>query len=341
MNEKLLNMSSSPHIRHRLTTGAVMTDVVLALLPAAVFGIYRYGIHAFLILLISVASAVATEFLYDKQLRKPMTVKDGSAVVTGLLLGLSLSPAVPLYLPCLGSVFAILFVKCFFGGLGKNFMNPALTGRCFLLISFGSAMTNFSVDGMSSATPLAALRAGEAVSLSQTALGYTAGVIGGSAVALLIGGIFLLITGGITIEIPAAFVAAFAVFMGLFGGHGFDPNYLLIHICGGGVLMGAFFMATDPVTSPVTSRGQLLYGAITGILAGLFRVYGSSADSVSYAIIIANMVVPFIDQDFCPETARLSRRIRKATVSKGCCQPDDHHPVCRTCTQQCLSPDQG
>ena len=157
MNEKLLNMSSSPHIRHRLTTGAVMTDVVLALLPAAVFGIYRYGIHAFLILLISVASAVATEFLYDKAARKPMTVKDGSAVVTGLLLGLSLSPAVPLYLPCLGSVFAILFVKCFFGGLGKNFMNPALTGRCFLLISFGSAMTNFSVDGMSSATPLAAL----------------------------------------------------------------------------------------------------------------------------------------------------------------------------------------
>ena len=301
MNEKLLNMSSSPHIRHRLTTGAVMTDVVLALLPAAVFGIYRYGIHAFLILLISVASAVATEFLYDKAAKKPMTVKDGSAVVTGLLLGLSLSPAVPLYLPCLGSVFAILFVKCFFGGLGKNFMNPALTGRCFLLISFGSAMTNFSVDGMSSATPLAALHAGEAVSLSQTALGYTAGVIGGSAVALLIGGIFLLITGGITIEIPAAFVAAFAVFMGLFGGHGFDPNYLLIHICGGGVLMGAFFMATDPVTSPVTSRGQLLYGAITGILAGLFRVYGSSADSVSYAIIIANMAVPFIDKISVPK----------------------------------------
>lgn len=145
------------------------------------------------------------------------------------------------------------------------------------------------------------LRAGEAVSFSQTALGYTAGVIGGSAVALLIGGIFLLITGGITIEIPAAFVAAFAVFMGLFGGHGFDPNYLLIHICGGGVLMGAFFMATDPVTSPVTSRGQLLYGAITGILAGLFRVYGSSADSVSYAIIIANMVVPFIDKISVPK----------------------------------------
>ena len=154
---------------------------------------------------------------------------------------------------------------------------------------------------MSSATPLAALRAGEAVSLSQTAFGYTTGVIGGSAIALLIGGIFLLITGGITFEIPAAFVAAFAVFMGLFGGQGFDPNYLLIHICGGGVLMGAFFMATDPVTSPVTSRGQLLYGALTGILAGLFRVYGSSADSVSYAIIIANMVVPFIDKISVPK----------------------------------------
>lgn len=301
MNEKLFNMSSSPHIRHRITTGSVMTDVVLALLPASIFGIYRYGLSAFLILFLSIASAVLTEAIFDKAAKKPLTLRDGSAVVTGLLLGLSLSPSVPLYIPCIGAVFAILFVKCFFGGLGKNFMNPALTARCFLLISFGGAMTDFSIDGISSATPLAALRAGETVDLFSSVFGYSAGVIGGSAAALCIGGIFLLITGGITFEIPAAALAAFTIFMGCFGGQGFAPAYLLIQICSGGILMGAFFMATDPVTSPVTSRGQLLFGAVVGLLSGLFRVYGSSADSVSYAIIISNMLVPFIDKISVPK----------------------------------------
>lgn len=301
MNEQLLNMSSSPHIRHHLTTGSVMADVVIALMPATCFGIYRYGLHAFFILFVSVLAAVLTELIFDKIAKKPLTIRDGSAVVTGLLLGLSLSPSVPLYIPILGSVFAILFVKCFFGGLGKNFMNPALTARCFLLISFGSSMTSFQVDGVSSATPLAALKAGESVNVLGTALGYSNSVIGGSAVALLLGGLFLLFTGGITFEIPAAFLAAFTVFMGLFGSQGFDPAFLLIHVCGGGILMGAFFMATDPVTSPVTAKGQLLYGAICGILAGLFRVCGTSADSVSYAIILSNMLVPFIDKISVPK----------------------------------------
>ena len=298
MNEKLLNMSSSPHVRHSLTTGSVMTDVVLALLPATVFGVYRYGLHAFLVILISVASAVLAEYLFDLIAKHPNTIRDGSAVVTGLLLALSLSPTVPLYIPCIGSIFAILFVKCFFGGLGRNFMNPALTGRCFLLISFGSAMTDFHIDGVSSATPIAALKAGEAVDIAAEFLGFAPSVIGGSALALLIGGIFLCITGGITFEIPLSFIVVFTAFMGLFGGNGFDPVYLFAQICGGGILMGAFFMATDPVTSPVTRKGQLLFGGIVGLLSGLFRVLGSSADSVSYAIIISNMFVPFIDR-FC------------------------------------------
>lgn len=301
MNENILNMSSSPHIRQKLTTGSVMTDVAVALLPATLFGIYRYGLHAFLILLVSIASAIVTEFLFDKIAKKPLTIKDGSALVTGLLLALSLSPSVPLYIPLLGAVFAILVVKCFFGGLGKNFMNPAVTARCFLLISFGSAMTNFSVDGVTSATPLAAMKAGELVSVPQIYLGTASSVIGGSALALLLGGLYLWICGGITFEIPVSFIAVFTLFMGLFGGQGFDPQFLLAHVCGGGILMGAFFMSTDPVTSPVTSRGQLLYGAITGILAGLFRVYGTAADSVSYAIIISNMFVPFIDKISVPK----------------------------------------
>ncbi len=296
MNDKLLNVSSSPHIRSKLTTGSVMADVALALAPAALFGIYRYGLHAFLVIAVSIFSAVITEFVFDYIAKRPNTIKDGSAVVTGLLLALSLPPAVPLYIPYLGALFAILFVKCFFGGLGKNFMNPAVTARCFLLISFGSVMTDYAVDGISGATPLTALKAGEAINVSEMYLGYTGGVIGGSALALLLGGLILWVSGGITLEIPVSCIVAFTAFMALFGGQGFDPAFLLAHICGGGVLMGAFFMATDPVTSPVTSRGQVLYGAVIGILAGLFRAFGTAADSFSYAIIISNMVVPFIDK---------------------------------------------
>ncbi len=296
MNDKLLNVSSGPHMRSKLTTGIVMLDVMLALIPTTLFGIYRYGLHAFLIVAVSVFSAVMTEFVFDYIAKKPNTIKDGSAAVTGLLLALSLPPHIPLYIPVIGSMFAILFVKCFFGGLGKNFMNPAVTARCFLLLSFGSVMTDFSVDGISGATPLAAMRSGEMINISQLYLGFTNGVIGGSALALLIGGLLLWCAGGITMEIPFSCVAAFTAFMAVFGGHGTDPLFLLAHLCGGGVFMGAFFMATDPVTSPLTSRGQILYGAVMGILAALFRVFGTAADSFSYAILISNMLVPFIDK---------------------------------------------
>lgn len=296
MNEQLLDISSSPHIRSRRTTRNVMTEVVLALTPAALFGIYHFGLHAFLILAVSIASSVITELIFDAAAHRGNTITDCSAVVTGLLLGLSLSPTVPLYIPLLGGIFAILFVKCLFGGLGKNFMNPAVAARCFLLISFGSAMTNYSVDGVSGATPLAVMKAGGAINISNLYMGNTSGVIGCSAIALLAGGLFLWAAGGITLEIPLSCILSFTAFMALFGGQGFDLFFLLAHICGGGVLMGAFFMATDPVTSPVTGRGQIVYGSIMGILAGLFRVFGSSADSFSYAIILSNMLVPFIDK---------------------------------------------
>ncbi len=296
MNKKLLNVSSSPHIRSSLTTGKVMLDVMLALLPAAVCGVVRNGLHAFLIIAVSMVTAMLAEFIFDYIAKKPNTVRDGSAAVTGLLLALSLSPSVPLYIPAIGSIFAILFVKCFFGGLGKNFMNPALAGRCFLLISFGSIMTSFPADAVSSSTPLAALKAGESIHLAALYSGNASGVIGGSAAALLIGGLMLWLMGGITLEIPVSCILAFLLFMGLFGGQGFDPKFLLAHLCGGGLLMGAFFMATDPVTSPVTPRGHMVYGACIGILAGIFRVYGTAADSFSYAIILSNLLVPFIDR---------------------------------------------
>lgn len=299
MNE-LYNVSSSPHVRNRLTTGKVMYQVILSLMPAAVFGIYRYGTGAFLVILTSVLSAVLTEYVFDRITGKPATVKDGSAVVTGLLLALCLPAYEPLYVPFLGSLFAILFVKCFFGGIGHNFMNPALAGRCFLLISFSGVVADFSLDGMSSATPLEALASGQTVNVLDVFLGFGNGVIGGSILALCIGGIYLLAVRAITYEIPLATLVSFSVFLALFGGRGLDLEFIVLHLVSGGIMMGALFMATDPVTSPVTSKGQFIFGGLIGILSGIFRVYGSAPDSASYAIIIANMAVPLIDEISVP-----------------------------------------
>ncbi len=309
---ELYNVSSSPHTRSKLTTWGVMYDVILALTPAVVFGVYRYGIHAFLVVAASVLSAVLTELAFDYIAKKPCTVKDGSAVVTGLLLALCLPAGVPLYVPYIGSLFAILFAKCFFGGLGHNFMNPALAGRCFLLISFSGIVADFSVDGISSATPLEALASGQAVNVADAFLGFSNGVIGCSIVALCLGGLYLWVIGAITFEIPAAILVSFSAFLALFGGQGFDPEFILLHLVSGGVIMGALFMATDPVTSPVTSTGQLIFGVIIGVLCGVFRVYGSAPDSVSYAIIIANMAVPLIDEISVPVPFGL----RKAPAGK-------------------------
>lgn len=298
--DKLYNVSSGPHVRSKLTTRNVMLDVIIALLPATIVGIWANGFRALLIVLASVATAVLSEFIFDFIAGKPNTTEDLSAVLTGLLLALCLPATLPVYYPILGSAFAILVVKSFFGGLGHNFMNPALTARCFLLISFSGIMTNYAVDGVSGATPLVDLAAGKSVDLMTVFFGFSNGVIGSSAAALLVGGIYLLVVGGITYEIPAATLVVFTLFVGLFGGHGFDISYLLANLFGGGIIMGAFFMATDPVTSPVSSKGQLIFGAVVGLISGIFRVYGSAADSVSYAIIISNMFTPLIDDISVP-----------------------------------------
>lgn len=294
------HISASPHLRNRLTTGKVMLEVLLSLLPATVVGVWVNGFHAFLVIAVCMLSSVATEAIFCLVTRKPTTVTDGSAAVTGLLLALCLPASVPLYVPFLGGVFAILVVKCLFGGLGKNFMNPALAARCFLLISFGSVMTRYTVDGVSCATPLADLAAGRPVDIMQAFWGFSNDVIGGSVAGMLIGGIYLWLVGGITLHIPVSVLASFTLFVGLFGGHGFDPAYLLAHLCSGGIVMGAVFMATDPVTSPTNAFGHVVYGCIIGILSGIFRVFGSATDSVSYAIITANLVVPIIDEYCIP-----------------------------------------
>lgn len=293
----LLNVSSNPHIRARHTTGNIMLMVLIALLPASVFGVFHFGLHAFLVIVISVASCVLTEYVYNLLMKKKPTVGDLSAVVTGLLLALNLPASAPWWMPIIGSVFAILVIKQLFGGLGQNFMNPALGARCFLLISFTGRMTDFAYDGFTGATPLAALQAGGSVNVWDMFIGNTAGTIGEtSVIAIIIGAVFLLWFQVIDLRIPGTYLLSFAVFTLLLGGHGFDLSYLMVQLCGGGLMLGAFFMATDYVTSPITKTGQLVYGCILGILTGLFRFYGSSAEGVSYAIIFGNLLVPLIEK---------------------------------------------
>ena len=292
----VLNISSAPHTRDRWTTPYIMRMVLLSLLPATIVGILVNGWHAFGIVALAVVSAVASEWVFNKICRKPDTIWDGSAAITGLLLALSLGPRTPLYIPVIGSVFAIVVCKGCFGGLGKNFINPALAARCFLLISFANAMTiKPAVDAVASATPVGALKALEQVDITKMFLGTADGVIGGSILALLAGGLLLWSLDIIHGQICFSVLIGFTLLIGLFGGEGFEPRFLLAHLCGGGVIMGAFFMATDYVTSPVSRLGQFIYGCLIGVLGGIFRLWGNTADSFSYAIIIGNVCTPLID----------------------------------------------
>ncbi|MBR5247835.1 MAG: RnfABCDGE type electron transport complex subunit D [Lachnospiraceae bacterium] len=297
----LLKVSSNPHIRSKVTTNGIMMAVVLALLPAAGFGIYHFGPRALMIILLSIASTVGTEFLFGLY-KKKMTITDLSAVVTGLLLAMNLPVSVPWWMPVMGGVFAILVVKMLFGGLGQNFMNPALAARCFLLISFPAQMTDFSYDTFTGATPLAALKAGESVNVMDMIIGKTAGTIGEtSVIALLIGACILILLGIIDLRIPGSYIVTFVLFVGLFGGHGFDPAYLSAQVAGGGLMLGAFFMATDYVTRPITIKGQYLFGIFLGIMTGIFRIFGPAAEGVSYAIILGNLIVPLIEKITWPK----------------------------------------
>jgi Na+-translocating ferredoxin:NAD+ oxidoreductase RnfD subunit len=297
------NISSSPHIRDKVTSSNIMLMVLIALLPATLFGMYQFRReNAWLLVVVTTLSAVLAEYIYEKMMHKPITIKDLSAVVTGLLLALNLPPTLPLWMGSLGSIFAIIVVKQLFGGLGQNFMNPALAARCFLLISFTGRMTYFVYDGVTGPTPLAQLRAGQAVNTMDMLIGNIRGTIGETSVfAIMLGAMFLLLMGVIDLKIPGTYLLTFVIFITIFGGHGFDPQYITAHLCGGGLMLGAWFMATDYVTSPITPRGKILYGICLGLLTGLFRLFGGSAEGVSYAIIISNLLVPLIEKITLPK----------------------------------------
>jgi RnfABCDGE-type electron transport complex D subunit len=298
----LMKVSSNPHVRANVTTSQIMQAVVIALLPAAGFGIYNFGLDALILIVVTVASAVLTEFIFEKICKKKVTIGDFSAVVTGLLLALNLPSSAPWWIGVVGGVFAILVVKMLFGGLGQNFMNPALGARCFLLISFTSIMTNFDCDAYTGATPLANLKNGVDVNILDMVVGRTAGTIGEtSMIAIVIGACFLLLLGVIDLRIPGSYIVTFVIFISIFGGRGFDWPYISAHLAGGGLMLGAFFMATDYVTRPVTKNGQYLFGILLGILTGIFRLFGPSAEGVSYAIIIGNLLVPLIEKITLPK----------------------------------------
>lgn len=292
----LYNVSSGPHVRSQDTTGKIMGIVLLALVPASAYGIYHFGVNAAVIIVVSILACVLTELLYEVLMKQKITVTDLSAAVTGLLLALNMPPTAPWWLPVTGGVFAIVFVKMLFGGLGQNFMNPALGGRCFLVICFAARMTDFNYDGVTGATPLAMLRAGEAVDVRNMIIGNIAGTIGEtSVIAIVLGACIMLACGVIDLRIPATYLVSFIIFMGLFAGHGWDVNYLLAQLAGGGLMLGAFFMATDYATSPITGNGKIVYGIALGIMTGIFRCFSSSAEGVSFAIVFCNLLVPIIE----------------------------------------------
>ena len=299
----LYHVSSAPHVRQKDSTSKIMLLVILALLPATAFGIYNFGARALLLILLTVGSCVLSEFVFNVIVHKKNTIDDLSAVVTGLLLALNLPVSLPWWEAVLGGAFAIIIVKMLFGGLGQNFMNPALGARCFLLIAFAADMTNFNCDAYTVATPLALIRNEglAAVDLKAMLYGTTAGTIGEtSVIAILIGAIILIMTGVIDMKIPGAYLGSFALFILIFGGHGFDGAYLTAQLCGGGLMLGAFFMATDYVTSPITPAGKIIFGICCGVLTGLFRLFGANAEGVSFAIILSNLLVPIIEKFTVP-----------------------------------------
>ena len=335
----MLHVSSSPHIRHEVSTQRIMADVLIALLPAYLMGVYTFGYRALLVMLVTVAACVLTELVYQKLMKLPVTVGDLSAVVTGAIITVNMPAGIPLWMPALGGVFAILVVKQLFGGLGYNVMNPALAARCFLLISFAAAMTTFpetfrtlfdgagvtavsdgaaTLDAVSGATPLATLKAGGEVNIFQMFFNTHNGCIGEAyPPAILLGGIYLLARRVINIRIPGIYILSlvgFVCLLQLISGNAslLTPGYLVAQICGGGLLLGAIFMATDYVTSPITPAGQVIFAILLGLLTAMFRILGGSAEGVSYAIVIGNLLVPLIEKITVPRPFGVTRKTKKA-----------------------------
>jgi electron transport complex protein RnfD len=301
---QIMTVSSPPHLYGTDTIQKRMRDVLIALAPAFCMGLYHYGVQAFYTTVIAVMSALLAEYLYQRVMNKPVTVNDFSAAITGVLLAFNLPPDVPIWIPVIGSFFAVIVVKQLFGGLGSNFINPALAARALLLASFPVHMTNwtFAPDAVSGATYLAMIKGNpswspELSDYMALLFGKVGGCIGEtSAVALIIGGIYLLVRRVINWRIPVFYIGSFALFAFIFGRTGFFSGNILFEVLNGGLLLGAIFMATDYATSPITPNGKIIMGIGCGLLTVFIRFFGGYPEGVSYAIIIMNLFVPLIDK---------------------------------------------
>ena len=295
-------VSGTPHVRSKESIQSIMRDVIIALVPATAAGIYYFGLRALILIVAAIISAVFFEWLYEKITKKPVTINDLSAVVTGLLLAMNLPASAPVWVAIVGSAFAIIFAKQLFGGLGQNFINPALAGRAFLLASYPTEMTTWVVpnglaaDAATYATPLAQLKNGTLdASLGQLVLGQVGGTIGETcAIALIIGGIYLLYKHVISWKIPAIYIATVFILFAVIGRHGMRMP--LQEIFAGGVMLGGIFMATDYASSPVTPKGQVIFAVGAGLLTYLIRTFGGYPEGVSYSILIMNCCVPLIER---------------------------------------------
>lgn len=301
---KLLTVSANPHVRDNSSTASIMLDVIIALAPALVVSVVLFGFRALMVEAVCVSAAVLAEYFWELAMKKPITIGDLSAVVTGLLLAFCLPPSLPLWMGALGSVAAIIVVKQLFGGIGCNFANPAATGRIILFLCFSKEMADFTYDGVTSATPLAVLDQGGSLELVDLLFGRHGGCIGEvCALALLIGGAYLLARRVISWHIPAAYLGTVAV-LSLLAGQ--NP---LEQLLTGGLLLGAVFMATDYATSPMTGLGKVIYGVIIGLITVAIRLWGNYPEGVSFAILLGNLLTPQID--------RLTRHRPLGVAKKG------------------------
>lgn len=309
MRQNKLIVTASPHARSKVTVSNIMLDVIIALVPALIASVVLFGFRVLAVVATTVGSAVLAEYAARKVMKRSNTIADLSAVVTGLILAFNLPVGVPLWIAAIGSAFAIIVVKQFFGGIGENFVNPAIAARIVLMVSFPTAMTTWvkplawkAGEAVTTATPLAIINKApeELPSLMSMFLGERGGCLGETcAVALLIGGIYLMIKKVISPAIPLSFIGTVAVFM-LIAGKG-DLRFVAYELLGGGLMLGAFFMATDYTTSPINTKGRIIFGIGCGLITSVIRVFGSLPEGVSFSIILMNILVPHIENMCIPK----------------------------------------
>lgn len=331
--KKLLTVSSSPHIRNPEDTRSIMLDVIIALIPALAMAIYIFGLRALMVTLVSVAACVFFEWGYRKVMKLDCTIGDLSAVITGMLLAFCLPANVPYWIPVIGALFSIVIVKQLYGGIGRNFVNPALAGRAFILLSWTTIATtwmepfsyssifNLGADAVTGATPMASIHAGVIPNIEMTKmfLGYIGGSLGEvSALALIVGGVYLLLRKVISLRIPLSYILTVAVLTFIFPkGESGHFEWMMYNLLGGGLMLGAIFMATDYATSPATPNGQIIYGVGCGLLTVFIRYFGSYPESVSFSILIMNVCVWLIDKYTLPRRFGVSKEDIKAAKAKA------------------------